>query len=484
MKYEVILTESAHKIASEHLLSHFKQDKHQEELCFAIWNPCIGKSKTTALISEIILPKRSERNLHGNTSFSPEFLARSLRIAIEKKAGLAFMHSHPTEGWQDMSHTDIIAERDRIAPPANSTKKPLVGLTIGTNESWSARFWIKQKNRKFKRFWCDKVKVVGNQFKVTFNEQLYHQSQNKNILRRTIETWSLKEQLKISRMKIGIVGLGSVGSIVSENLARIGIENIILIDHDKIEEHNLDRLLYATRKDIGKFKADFFKEKILKHSVNEKIKVKAIIQPIQTQSAFRSVLDCDIIFSCVDKPLARDVLNHIAYAYLIPVIDGGIAVSKRHDKFFDARWGCHIVTYGHKCMLCRKQYTTSDVSMELDGSLDNPSYIEYLHSKRGFGNANIFPFSQNLSSLEVLMMLHFILSENWWPRLKKLEYNFLSGTINKDESLCNKNCYFSNIVGKGDKQVIKVLQRDKQLKKENKLDFLLNLWRSLWSSTV
>ena len=28
------------------------------------------------------------------------------------------MHSHPTEGWQDMSHTDIIAERDRIAPPS------------------------------------------------------------------------------------------------------------------------------------------------------------------------------------------------------------------------------------------------------------------------------------------------------------------------------------------------------------------------------
>ena len=74
------------------------------------------------------------------------------------------------------------------------------------------------------------------------------------------------------------------------------------------------------------------------------------------------------------------------------------------------------------------------------------------------------------------MMLHFILSENWWPRLKKLEYNFLSGlsgTINKDESLCNKKCYFANIVGKGDKQIINVLQDDKQLKKENKLDFLL-----------
>ena len=99
--------------------------------------------------------------------------------------------------------------------------------------------------------------------------------------------------------------------------------------------------------------------------------------------------------------------------------------------------------------------------MELDGSLENPSYIEYLHSKRGFGNENVFPFSQNLSSMEVLIMIHFILSEGWWPKLKKMEYNFLSGTINKDESLCKEECYFSSIVGKGDTQVIKILQKDK-----------------------
>ena len=47
--------------------------------------------------------------------------------------------------------------------------------------------------------------------------------------------------------------------------------------------------------------------------------------------------------------------------------------------------------------------------MELDGSLDNPSYIEYLHSKRGFGNANIFPFSQNLSSARGLNDVTFYL---------------------------------------------------------------------------
>ncbi len=479
MRYEVILTEEAHKTACSHLLSHFNESRQQEELCFAIWHPSNGRDKSTALISEIILPKENERKLHGNTSFLPEFLARSLGIAIKKKAGLAFMHSHPTKGWQSMSEPDVIAERDHIASPANSTSLPLVGLTVGTDGKWSARFWIKQKSRNFQRSWCDKVKVVGDHLRVTFNEQVYNTRElhNKNILRRAIETWGTEEQLKISRMIVGIVGVGSVGSMVGECLARIGVGGIVLIDHDKIEEHNLDRLLYATQKDIGKFKADFLKKKLLKHSVNKNVELKSVIQPIQSESAFRNALDCDIIFSCVDKPLARDVLNHIAYAHLVPVIDGGVAVHKRYDKFFDARWSSHIVAYGSKCMLCRKQYTTSEVSMELDGSLENPSYIESLHSKQGQGNANVFPFSQNLSSMEVLMMIRFLLSQNWWPKLNSIKYNFLSGQTDKDEFSCNKGCYFLDIVGKGDLNHVKVLQEDIKIRRKGLLDFVLKLWR-------
>ena len=465
MKYEAIFTEDAHKDACKHLLSHFKIGQYQEDLCFGLWYPCSGKSKTTALISEVIFPKDEERELHGNTSFHPEFLARSLRIAIKRKAGLVFMHSHPTKGWQDMSAPDIIAERDNIAPASFSTKKPLVGLTVGTDGSWSARFW-KKDNKEFKRFWCDKVKVVGDSFEITFNEKMYSTFRKKNLLKRTIETWGIEEQTKISRMKIGVVGVGSVGSMVCESLARIGVGDILLIDHDKIEEHNLDRMIYATKRDIGRFKADFFKEKILKNSVNENINAQSVIQPIQSKSAFRAALDCDIIFSCVDKPLARDILNHIAYAHLIPVIDGGIAVSKRRNKFSDANWSSHIVTYGHQCMLCRKQYTTSGVSMEIDGSLKDPSYIQYLHSKKGMGNENVFPFSQNLSSIEVLMMIRFLLSAKWWPKIKRLEYNFLSGEMRQDKLNCKETCYFNTIIGKGDEHRMQLLQEDQKIKKE------------------
>ena len=66
------------------------------------------------------------------------------------------------------------------------------------------------------------------------------------MLRRTIESWGIGVQRGIQRLRIGVVGTGSVGAIVAEALARIGISHITLIDPDKLEIHNLDRFIFGT----------------------------------------------------------------------------------------------------------------------------------------------------------------------------------------------------------------------------------------------
>ena len=111
MSFEAALVESAHHEACRHLLAHLRRGERQEDLCFALWRPGRGASRTTALVSELILPEEGERTLHGGASFAPEYLSRSVRLACARGAGLAFLHSHPTEGWQPMSRSDVTAER-------------------------------------------------------------------------------------------------------------------------------------------------------------------------------------------------------------------------------------------------------------------------------------------------------------------------------------------------------------------------------------
>jgi len=243
------------RILYEHLI---RQDG-QEDLVFCLWYPSSGKERFTALIHDVILPKNGDRNVHGNVSFNYKYFKRVCEIALKKKCGVAFLHSHPGKGWQHMSYDDVKAE-NRMAPTVETiTGLPLLGLTISIDNIWSARFWEYRKN-KYERKWAKSVKVIGKEYFLCFdNTQVVKYSQNDHLIR-TVSIWGHHKQELLQNITVGIVGLGSVGSIVAETLSRMGLVNLILIDFDKVEKHNLDRLIGVTKKDIGKFKVDVIKK--------------------------------------------------------------------------------------------------------------------------------------------------------------------------------------------------------------------------------
>ena len=168
---------------------------------------------------------------------------------------------------------------------------------------------------------------------------------------------------------------------------------LTLVDPDNVEEHNLDRLLNATARDIGKKKVNVAARAMRLHSTAVAHNVVTLPTSVHVLDTYRAILGCDIIFSCVDRPLARDVLNYVANAHLIPVIDGGIAVQldPDGDGIFSAHWRTQLVTPYHQCMRCSEQYSTGMVVTELDGSLDDPGYIRNLVSDGPRSGANVFP---------------------------------------------------------------------------------------------
>jgi hypothetical protein len=64
--------------------------------------------------------------------------------------------------------------------------------------------------------------------------------------RRNRETVSTADQLRLFRSRVAVIGCGGLGGYVVEQLARLGVGTLVLVDPDVFEEHNLNRQLLSS----------------------------------------------------------------------------------------------------------------------------------------------------------------------------------------------------------------------------------------------
>jgi molybdopterin/thiamine biosynthesis adenylyltransferase len=444
------------------LKRHLLRRDGQEDLCFAMWFPSKGTDRCTFLVSEAVLPGPGERRVHGNASFEGSYVERVLSIAASRGAGVAFLHSHLGPGWQGMSSDDVAAESSLAPAVFATTGVPLVGLTLGTDGAWSARTWERGGRRQYDRQWCESVRVVGDGFRVTYNNKLLPVPAFGTELTRTISAWGEKKQADIARLRIGVVGTGSVGCIVAEAAARMGVGQVLLMDFDSVEEINLDRLLHSSRSDIGRSKVAVLSDALRKSATAKDFSVFPSESSIVEEEGFRAALDCDLLFSCVDRPWPRFALNLIAYAHLIPVIDGGLSiVAKGVSGIRHCSIRSHIAAPSRRCLECLGQYKSEFVSQERDGLLDDPKYIGGLPDEHPLkASENVFGFSAMAASMEVMQMLSMIVQPSGIGNVGAQIYHFTDGTIDKVRSPnCETNCFFRSIVARGDRAGISCTSR-------------------------
>lgn len=430
------------------LTEYLRRADGQEDLCFLLWRPSIGATRITAIIVEVILPGAGDRRVHGNVSFTSPYFLRAAARAAETGCGLALIHSHPVgRGWQGLSRDDHAAEAGHAGQATAITGLPLLGLTFaGSDGAHSARFWQRVGARVYEPLWCDSVRQVGDRIAVTWNDNLRPRPLFRSLQARTVSAWGEDAQAALARLHIGVVGAGSVGALVAEALARVGIEWITLFDFDTVEMINLDRLLHARPRDarLRRAKADVL-ARALRHSATaQHPRIRALDLSVTEPDGLAYALDCDVIFSCVDRPWPRAVLNLAAYAHLIPVVDGGVLVRTGPQGLRGAEWRAHLAAPGRACLECLGQYDPGLVSLERTGMLDNPSYIAGLDSNHPLRrNENVFPFSAAAAANEVLQLLTAVITPNGIGDLGANLFHFATGTLDNITDNCQPGCFYS-----------------------------------------
>ena len=99
---------------------------------------------------------------------------------------------------------------------------------------------------------------------------------------RTINLIGEKKYQKLKNSNILVLGVGGVGGYSIETLVRSGIENITIVDYDKIDISNINRQIIALKNNVGNNKTEEWKKRI--EEINPNAKVKIINEKISSEN--------------------------------------------------------------------------------------------------------------------------------------------------------------------------------------------------------
>lgn len=428
--------------------THLQRPDGQEECCFVLWRPATAATRLTALVVDVVLPGDDERIVHGNVEFTSEYFLRAASIAGERGCGMGLIHSHPRgSGWQSLNRVDYEAESSFAAQASALTDHPLLGMTYaGIDRGYSARLWPEQTTGEYRPAEGETVRVVGDQFTVTFNDRLKPAPAAVPTQVRTVSAWGQGNQDVLARLNVGVVGNGSVGMIIVEALARTGIGRLTLLDVDSVETVNLDRLLHSTPADAAsrRAKVELAAEAARRAATCPGFEVTARQLSVVEPDGYALAADCDILFSCVDRPWPRQAMNMLAYTHLVPVVDGGVRADCTGGTFHGAEWRGHVAAPGRACLECLGQYDPADVATERAGLLEDAAYIAGLpndhHLRR---KENVFIFSLAAASTQLNQFLTMVTAPLGVADTGSHLFHLTTGTVDRFEDDCKPECRYS-----------------------------------------
>lgn len=136
-------------------------------------------------------------------------------------------------------------------------------------------------------------------------------------------TLSVQDQLALFRSRAVVIGCGGLGGYVVEELARLGLGHLVLVDPDVFEEHNLNRQLLSTPDLIGAAKAEAARARVA--AVNPAVTVSAHRVAFSSGNARELLAGCSIVVDGLDNVLTRRELAAACREMSLPLVHGAIA---------------------------------------------------------------------------------------------------------------------------------------------------------------
>ncbi|MCF6179155.1 MAG: HesA/MoeB/ThiF family protein [Geopsychrobacter sp.] len=172
---------------------------------------------------------------------------------------------------------------------------------------------------------------------------------------------STEQQLQLLQSKVAVVGCGGLGGYILEELARLGVGQIVAIDPDLFEESNLNRQLLSSLKLLGTAKVDAAVARIAE--INPVVRVCPIAEAFDKKNGEKMLAAADLVIDAVDNIPARLDLAETCTQMNIPLVHGAIA-----------GWFGQVVTVFPGEQTLQKLYANWSGGKGIEAGLGNPSF--------------------------------------------------------------------------------------------------------------
>ncbi|NNT71572.1 ThiF family adenylyltransferase [Flavobacterium sp. IMCC34852] len=304
-------------------------------------------------------------------------------------------------------------------------------------------------------FPIDKISIAGDTIRIIENETVIED----DFSLRTRQTFGDATYQKLKQMKIGIIGCSGTGSPTIEQLVRLGVGTIVIIDPDIVENKNLNRILNTTIDDAEKarLKTDVLYDTVNRIGLGTTV-IKYGTNIYDSREALDDLITCDAICGCVDSVDGRHLMSQLTNFYLVPYFDIGVRLDADGSGGIKAiTASIHYIQPGCSTLFSRKLYTSKRLADE-NLRRQSPEDFKELEKQGYVHNANVdrpavISINMQISSMavnELLNRLHPFKDETP-ENYAKVTMDYTGGCImNEAENDFEQDTNSEKWVGRGD----------------------------------
>lgn len=331
----------------------------QEQGCFLLLRAGVGRDDRRLVALDPILPPDDAWEVQGPDVLRPSarWISAAVSRAIEANAGLLFVHAHP-----DPAHPPALSHVDRASARALGSAVAVMldgpfGAAVVHPHGWAA---VEYDHATDKLIDIDRIWAVSRRLRLLGGE--VHRIDDERDVRQVDALGRAHDVLR--SLTVGVVGAGGLGSPAAEQLVRMGVQRIILVDHDVLDTpSNVRRIFGARDIDLASTIPPAKVDVVGRHldDIGLGTAVTRVRADVRTEAAFRALLDADMVISATDTHASRATVNELVAPYFVPVIDVGVrAGAKASGELAALSAEVRVLTPTTPCLWCR-QTISADV---------------------------------------------------------------------------------------------------------------------------